>query len=74
MNIFDAMKGIANGTIRFAEFELQDGIIRMQLDANGYMTKMVRNHTDDAFHRAAFQRLSPSEYQADWTVVEGSND
>lgn len=40
----------------------------MELDANGYLTKMVRSHTNDVFHRAAIQRLSPEEYQADWAV------
>ncbi|MCY1690714.1 hypothetical protein OVA29_08600 [Exiguobacterium sp. SL14] len=42
MNIFDAMKEIASGSIQFAEFKLQEGVIRMRLDDAGYMTKMVR--------------------------------
>lgn len=68
MNIFDAMKGIAARDIRWAQYEIKDGCIRMELDANGYLTKMVRSHTDDVFQRAAIQRLSPEEYQADWAV------
>lgn len=74
MNIFDAMKEIASGSIQFAEFKLQEGVIRMQLDDAGYMTKMVRHRGEQTFHRTAIQRLSPSEYQADWSVSDGGDD
>lgn len=74
MNIFDAMKKIASGSIQFAEFKLQEGIIRMQLDEMGYMTKVVRHRGEQTFHCAAIQRLSPSEYQADWSVSDGGSE
>lgn len=74
MNIFDAMKGITTGELQWAQLELPDGFIRMELDAAGNLTKRVRHHGDDRFHRAAFQRLSRSEYEADWSILSRTED
>ncbi len=69
MDIFDAMKGITIGVLKWAELELPDGTIRMELDAdNRNLVKRVRHHGDDRFYKAAFQGLTRSEYEANWTV------
>lgn len=68
MDIFDAMKGITIDTLQWAELELPDGTIRMELDADRKLVKRVRHHGDDRFYKAAFQGLTQSEYEANWTV------
>ncbi|UKS54895.1 hypothetical protein [Exiguobacterium acetylicum] len=73
MDIFDAMKGITIGVLKWAQLELPDGTIRMELDAEGTLTKRVRHHGDDRFYKAAFQGLSQSEYEANWTVEPQSS-